>query len=374
MLKGVHVTLMIGPAVPVAAPRVVMEALTGIQVTASGGQRSGFQLTLAAGKSSPLTTTMLPSGALDPGVRVIIVVTLNGRPTVLMDGIISRQDVAPSNEVGGSTITITGEDLSVLMDLIDFSGVPFPAMPDVAIAELLMLKYAGFGIVPIAIPTPLTEIPVPTSRWTSQSGTDLAQIRRMAQAAGYVFYLDPGPTPGTSVGYFGPEIRIGVPQPALTVNSDAGTNVESLSFSYDGLSQEQVILFVQEPTTKLPIPIPIPQVTLLKPPLALKPAVPRKLRLVHDSSKLHPVRAALVALARVSSSADAITGSGQLDVLRYGHILKPRGIVGVRGAGPAYDGLYFVKTVTHSIKAGEYKQSFQLSREGLISQSRTVTP
>ena len=39
---------------------------------------------------------------------------------------------------------------------------------------------------------------------------------------------------------------------------------------------------------------------------------------------------------------------------------KPRQLVGVRGAGPAFDGLYYVKSVTHNIKRGEYKQSFTL--------------
>ena len=39
----------------------------------------------------------------------------------------------------------------------------------------------------------------------------------------------------------------------------------------------------------------------------------------------------------------------------------------MRGAGSAYDGLYYVKSVTHNIKRGEYKQSFTLTRNGLIS-------
>jgi hypothetical protein len=48
--------------------------------------------------------------------------------------------------------------------------------------------------------------------------------------------------------------------------------------------------------------------------------------------------------------------------------------VGVRGAGPAFDGLYYVKSVTHRIKRGEYKQSFKLSRNGLVSTVPTVWP
>jgi hypothetical protein len=42
-------------------------------------------------------------------------------------------------------------------------------------------------------------------------------------------------------------------------------------------------------------------------------------------------------------------------------------LVGVRGAGLAYDGLYYVDSVTHKLKRGEFKQSFQLSRDGLMS-------
>ena len=51
-------------------------------------------------------------------------------------------------------------------------------------------------------------------------------------------------------------------------------------------------------------------------------------------------------------------------MLRYGGILRPRLMVGVRGAGLAYDGMYFVETVTHSLKRGEYKQNFTLTRDG----------
>ena len=48
-------------------------------------------------------------------------------------------------------------------------------------------------------------------------------------------------------------------------------------------------------------------------------------------------------------------------------MLKPRELVGVRGAGIAFDGLYYVKSVTSTIKRGEFKQSFELSRNGLVS-------
>jgi hypothetical protein len=37
-----------------------------------------------------------------------------------------------------------------------------------------------------------------------------------------------------------------------------------------------------------------------------------------------------------------------------------------------YDGLYYVKTVTHEIERGSYKQSFSLARNGLVSTFPTV--
>jgi hypothetical protein len=60
--------------------------------------------------------------------------------------------------------------------------------------------------------------------------------------------------------------------------------------------------------------------------------------------------------------------------MRYGHILKSRLLVGVRGAGLTYDGMYYVDSVTHDIKPGEYKQNFTLSRDGLISNTPVVLP
>ena len=79
-------------------------------------------------------------------------------------------------------------------------------------------------------------------------------------------------------------------------------------------------------------------------------------------------------LAEAMQAADAVSATGKLDVARYGTILRARGMVGVRGAGLAYDGVYYVKSVTHDIKAGEYMQSFTLTRNGLVSLTPVVLP
>lgn len=375
MVNGLHLTLMIGPAVPIPAPREVIEAVAQLQVTHSP-QRSGFQITFAVSKDSLLHTTLLPAGYLDPLVtRVVIIVTINGFPNVLMDGLVTRQEMSPSNEPGQSTLSITGEDLSMAMDVVQVPR-PFPAMPEVAQVITILAPYLALGIVPVVIPPFINTVELPTRHYDSQyHATDREYLRRLASNCGYVFYVEPGPAPLSSIAYFGPDIRLPIPQPALSINWDGESNVESLSFSLDGLAKKILIATITDPATeRVPIPVPIPNINILRPPLGARPTPPTKVEYSDDLTGLSPDIAAKKILGKLMSSADSITGQGSLDVLRYGHILRSRMLVGVRGVGLAYDGLYYVNNVTHTIKRNEYKQSFNLSRDGLISNTPKVIP
>ncbi len=375
MFDAAHLTLLIGPlSVPIPAPLPLTEALQRVEVTNSR-DRSGFQITFSMGKTSPLQLALLPAGFFDPMItRVVIIMTFKGIPNVLMDGVVTRQEMQPGNEPGQSTLTITGEDLSILMDVVELR-VPFIGMPEVARINMILAKYLAFGIVPIVVPPPVLSVDSPTSRFDTQDGTDRAYIKALAQQSGYVFFVEPGPLPLQSIAYFGPDIRIPVPQPALSVNSDWDTNVESLSFSLDGLAKKTVIMFTFDPVTrKIPIPIPVPDINPLHPPLGLRPTPPAKISFEPDTTRLTPTELLKRAFGIMMQSADAISGTGSLNVATYGHVLRARMLVGVRGAGIAYDGMYYVDSVTHSIKRGEYKQAFQLSRDGLISQTPVVVP
>jgi hypothetical protein len=376
---GFYLSLLIGGVLPAAVPKYLVDALWKVQINSSTDQRSGFQISFLVAKNSPIMQDLLPSGFFDPPSRVILALTMNGQSTILMDGVITRHELAPSGEPGQTSLTLTGLDVSQVMDLVDLSGFPWWAMPAEAQVALILARYAVYGIIPIIVPSPLLFVPNPLDTLPSQRGTDYAHIRKLADDTGYVFYVEPGPTPGTNFAYWGPEMKVGLPQPALSVNMDANTNVESLSFSFDGLGKTVYVLFVHNPLTKVPIPIPIPDVSPLNPPLGVKQPLPLSATFLNrpseaedDTSKYNVVQAAARGLARASQSSDVITGSGSLDVLRYGHVLKARGVVDVRGAGRAYDGLYFVKSVTHNIKRGEYKQNFTLSRNAFIPLSPTV--
>jgi len=373
MLKGVHLTLMIGPMVPIPAPQIVVDALTSVQVT-SGKDKSGFQITFAVSKDSPLLKTMLPAGYFDPMItRVVIIVTLGGFPNVLMDGMVTRHELTPSSEPGQSTLTITGEDLSILMDVVEMPFMRYPGIPDIGKVYLILAKYAAFGCIPLALPPIITDVPIPTNKIDVHQGTDLKYLKLLANSHGYTFYVEPGPLPGQSIAYWGPDIRIPVPQSALNINMDSHTNVESLSFTLDGLAKKILVFGVFDPVTeKIPIPLVLPNINILKPPLGARLTAPSKVEFPDWSFKEKLPTIIDRALGALVRSSDSIAVSGTLDVTRYGKVLRNRLLVGVRGAGLAYDGLYYVNSVTHNIKHGEYKQSFKLSRDGLISNTSKV--
>jgi hypothetical protein len=343
-----------------------------VRIGAGGPTPSGFELKFATSKLSQITTQMLPSGYFDPPTRVVIAATLVGSTTVLMDGVITQQDVAPADEAGKSVLSIKGEDLTRMMDVIDFGAlIAYPAMPAEARVALMVAKYLPlYGIIPLVIPSVLIDVPLPTDKIPQQSGTDLAYINTLAERVGYTFYLQPGPAAGMSMAYWGPKLQTAIPflatPPPLAIDWDGRSNVESLSFSFDGFKKTQFVVLVKIDDVPIPLPIPVPDVTPLSPPLGQKDPIPLKITPLDGLSGYSPVEAAVIALAKTADSANVVSGQGTLDVLRYGSILPARTVLQVQGAGITYDGQYFVSSVTHTIKPGSYKQSFTLVRNRLI--------
>ena len=373
MAESVYLTILVGPVVAVPAPKPLIDALVSAEINIHDTEKSGFSLHFTLANSSPLQTLfLLASGAPIPVLRVILMATVGAIPQVLMDGIVMHHEVSADAAKGSSALTIMGEDLTAVMNLIDMSGFPFPGMPPEARVAAILAKYAAFGIIPEIIPSFAPDIPIPTDRIPTQKGTDLAYIKQLAKDAGYVFYIEPGPLPGISRAYWGPQIKVGLPQPALNVNMDAWTNVESLTFRYEPQSSVLPIVFIQEPTTKVNIPIPIPPVSPLNPPLGAVIPVPQTIEPLNDTAKLSPSEAIMRGIARATETSDVVTGEGTLNVVRYGQILNARQLVGVRGAGLGFDGLHYVQKTTHQLKMGQYKQSFTLRRNGIISNTPVV--
>jgi len=256
-LLGIRLILLLGETVPLPASYAVTTALRRVEVTSDAQGGDGFQMTFGLAKDGIADYGLLQSGALQPFQRVIVGVLMGAVSEVLIDGVITHQQVAPSNEPGAATLSVTGRDISQMLDLEE-KNAKFPNQPDFVIAMRVLAGYAQYGLVPA--PTPTTDVPIELQRVPRQQETDLRFLRRLAARNGFVFYIEPV-TFGVSTAYWGPENRLTVPQPALTMNMGSHTNVNGLHFSYDGLAPVGVEGSIVEPNTKMTLPIPALRVT-----------------------------------------------------------------------------------------------------------------
>lgn len=365
---GIRLVLWMGPTVPTPAPVEVVDALDGVEVTNDSDTGDGFQLSLTMQKDRMLDYGLLRSGTVSPGTRVIIGVLMGAAPQALIDGIVEHHQIS-NDATTGVSLTVTGRDVTSMLDLEERDAT-YPNQPDNVIVTQLLARYAQYGLVPDVRPT--TDIPLQVDRVPHQQETDLAFINRLAERNGYVFYVEPV-TFGVNRAYFGPEVRAGPPQPALTQGMGQATNVTSLNLSHDSLEAIGTEGVFVDPFLKLSLPIPsLPSLKI--PPLAASPAPARRTQRMRDTANRNAATAASAAVAAATNAPDAVSAEGELDSVRYGSVLRARALVGVRGVGLSYDGFYYVRSVTHSIARGQYSQKFTLTREGTGTLTPVVVP
>ncbi|MEK8172962.1 hypothetical protein NKH77_40105 [Streptomyces sp. M19] len=128
---------------------------------------------------------------------MIAAVSVKGTPTVILDGLIVRQEVGASNHPGQSTLTLTGEDLTLLMDLEERTDRYPNLAPSQRVTRILQ-RYADYGIDPLVSPEQVHQPAHEQTRVDYQTGTDLQYVNDLARANGYAFYLEPGPSVGRS--------------------------------------------------------------------------------------------------------------------------------------------------------------------------------
>jgi hypothetical protein len=153
MVRNVTLSLMIGPAVPIPVSRTVIDALQSVQVTTTAeiGKPSVFQLTFSISNRSPITTLFMLSGG--GGIPLVRVDHHRDRQRHARRADRRRDDRTISNQPGTDgmpgTLTVTGEDLSRVMDyqLLPADGTPYPAMPPEARVLIMLAKYVLFGVI-----------------------------------------------------------------------------------------------------------------------------------------------------------------------------------------------------------------------------------
>ncbi|SEO73533.1 phage late control D family protein [Nitrosovibrio sp. Nv6] len=358
--SGARLQLLIGPTEPSPAPYEVVDALIDLEVTSGEQELDGFRMNFSLGREKGADYELLKRGRLEPPNRVIVVISIGTRREVLIDGLITQHQVIPSNQAGGSRLHVDGVDISIKLNLNPAHKL-YPSQSDSAIVKSLLEAYRDLGLEANVEKSDVT--PSDNDRRPSQQRTDLDYIRYLAQRNSFVFYVEPTTVPRRCIAYWGPQKRQGEAQPPLTMNMGSYTNVDvPINFRYDALGPAEPEMFTLDPASRHIIPV--EPSSSLYPQLSQRVARPLRSTLARDTARLNTALARQRGLSSMQESSDAVTGTGEVDAVRYGRILRAHHIVGVRGVGNSFDGEYYVESVTHRIKRGEYKQSFTLKREG----------
>jgi len=375
--EGIHLTLLIGQAVPRPASLIVMQHFVSVEVAVSSRERSGFEMVfnaVRAGKLVGIYPIMAEPG-LQAGARVVIVSTIGVRPQVLIDGIIETAEFKPTDNNTPAKLHVRGKDLTFIMDREEREDT-HPAQGPGEIASVILLRYARYGIIPMVIPPMAAERPNPIDRVPMQRGTDFTYLTELANLHDRIFTLFFSPVPLTSVAYWGPPPRIGAPQSAITTDMGPETNVSNLNFENTAGEAAEVKGDVMDRQTGQTIPV--RSTAPFRPPLAIRSALSNPTIIRHNLFNTNGAPTAAQAMGEAQSQSDSLsdtlTVTGDLDTGKYGSVLMPNALVGLRGAGFDHDGLYYVDSVVHKIEQGSWSQSFTLNREGVGTTVPVVMP
>ena len=369
-LLGIRLNLYLGETRVSPAPGLLVDALQDVEVELADEGNDGFQLTFGAGRQLGVFTNDSPVFThpfLLPFSRVALQVSFGAQSEMLIDGFITHRQAHPSDQPGSVTMTVTGEDVRVMMDLEERTVTHVGLSPDQRVEAILASYQGRLGLQPDVHRPRDSRAPSPDDLVPVQNGTDLQYLRKLATDNAYVFYVEPDTTPNRNNAYWGPPPRISTPQPALTVNMGPDTNAR-IQFNYDALKIEQLGGTVLDAGARalqtVSADLGIHKDLGLEPALDFQRGIVRKTMARYDlgGDFLDAVDAGKAAVKR---SRNAATATAEIDVAEYGRALRPRRLVGVRGAGRQLDGVYYVQRVTHAIRRGSYTQRCTLTRDSV---------
>jgi len=197
-----------------------------------------------------------------------------------------------------------------------------------------------------------------------QRETDMQFLKRLARRNGFDCYVE-GDT-----GYFKSADLDSPPQPLLSVQFGEETVVNRLSLEVNALTPVNVAMTQIDKASKeiLEASSESSQQTSLGSRNAAG-----LLGAGMEPAALHISRNAATGTPEMTALCQGIyhkgewfvTAQGEIAANQYGHVLKARQTVTIRGIGEAYSGIYYVSSVTHLFTAEGYKQFFIGKRNAL---------
>jgi hypothetical protein len=363
-MTGASVALSI---MKVPAPPPVIDAIQEVVVESAMEVASAFSIRFGLAVDQLGDYGLLAIDPFKPFLNVTIRVGTGvvPIPMAVINGYVTGQR-ASWKEGGKSAHHIHGTDITGVMNLQE-KVQPWPNMPDSVVAASIFGSYA---VIPEITPTPPRQVePLGTP---VQRGTDIRHLRRMARRNGFDCYVLPEPLTGVDTGYFGPPVLVGMPQAVLNVNMGPATNVSDVSIHYDMAKPTTALSANIDTTSKAPQPALAPVSTLL--PMGIEPAQLRAIAgaavagavpmvMPTDTGNVLTAEAqpGLQGVVDRSSFAVGLEATGGLDL----GVLRPGGLVALRGVGRLFNGLYQVTRNRLTISEGRFEQRFTARRNAV---------
>lgn len=295
---------------------------------------------------------------LAPWTPVTVKADFDSGEEELISGYITHLRVDFCGEPTQCTLEVTGLDGSVLMDREDKLKA-WANKKDSDIAQEILQSY---GFTAEVEDTQIVHDEAVST--IIQRETDMQLLRRLALRNGFECFVE-----GTRGVFRAPPIDA-EPQPVLAAHFGDQTNL---------------VRFVAEVNMLTPANVAMAQVDRLSKEI-LEEAVDSGTETVLGDADAAGLLAAGVAPGQVHVGMAVATGAaemtalcrglyhrgqwfvtaeGAVDAARYGHMLRPRATVPIKGVGETHSGMYYVAHVTHRFTDCAYEQEFRARRNAL---------
>lgn len=350
-------TLLVGGA-PASAE--VVRAVQSIEVDCTIDRASAFRIRLGIAKTTAGDWTVLADDAFGPEATVSIMLTAGASLTPLINGFATAREVAYSDVAGGSTLDVSGLDVTSQMNLRE-NVVGWPNAADSAIATLV---FTTWGLIPKVAATGQPML-AEDDGTTIQRGTDIRFLHALAARNGYDCYVQPSVVPGTDEGHFEPRALTGTPDAVINVGFGDRTNVVGFSIRDDLTRPAAAAVTGVDTRTRAQQPVALAATSLQ--PLGRSATLERE----PTKALVRPADTGLSRTAELQTAVQAIVDRSTWSVNARGCVgfdvgpLRPGHLLAIRGCGRVYSGTYFVTRVRHVIARDHYEQHFEACRNAV---------
>ncbi|MGH9884441.1 MAG: phage late control D family protein [bacterium] len=319
---------------------------------------SSCSIELEACRNEDGTWPYLEDDNLEVWNRVTVLAAFPKQTETVFDGYISHTSVRTNADASNMTVEISGVDASYHMNVEEKTRIwRNQTYEDIATAIIGEYEFTPYVADAPAPGTPPLQV--------AQRSTDHRFLRELARRRGYEFYVL-----GANA-YFRPADLTKAPQKVIAINFGEETNCNDLQFQSDGTAptEASVAYFdAMEGEAKVDQQMDsglTPLGTELLSSLRGQVPIPQTKRIARGLGFSSPAQAAEYAAGMLRRNGWWVTAHGTMSGLRYGRVLRSRKLVTVKGAGPNFNGNYYVRRVRHTLTSRTYMMEFDLSRNAL---------